>query len=201
MAEATLDYNSINWRELLYYDETSESCLRWKINPQWNKKFKGRCVGYKKVRKSIGQPIGWVLRYRGKNYQLHRVLYIIMTDKYLPNNFVIDHKNGDCFDNRFENLQLVSETINARNKKKYITNSSGVTGIRLHYTKGGALAYIAIWVDSSGKLCSKTFNTVKYGQDALQLAIAYRLNQIQKLGYSDRHKEHSLNEKRDSITT
>jgi len=187
MASAVLNYNSIEWEKLVYYDESSESKLRWKIDPQWNKKFKDNCVGYRKVRKSTGQPLGWIMRYGGINYQLARVLYIVKTGIYLPNDFVIDHLNGDCFDNTFSNLRAVPEILNSRNKKKSITNTSGKTGIRLHYTKSGTLVYIAGWITNDGKHRSKSFNTEKYGENSFDMAVSYRLGQIDGLGYSERH--------------
>jgi len=30
--KATRNYNDIDWKEIFYYDETSPSCLRWKVN-------------------------------------------------------------------------------------------------------------------------------------------------------------------------
>ena len=31
MRVTKFNYNAINWNDLLYYDESSQTCLRWKV--------------------------------------------------------------------------------------------------------------------------------------------------------------------------
>jgi len=57
----------------------------------------------------------------------HRLAFLIM-DGRLPN--VTDHIDGDCFNNKWENLRDCDQSINLRNKRRYRKNKSGISGIR-----------------------------------------------------------------------
>lgn len=50
-----------------------------------------------------------------------------------PIGFNWDHKNRDSKDNRRDNLRLVTEAVNARNRSLHKNNKSGLKGISLHY--------------------------------------------------------------------
>lgn len=53
--------------------------------------------------------------------KFHKILF--------PNAEEVDHKNHKTNDNRKTNLRPVTHTINMMNKKRYINNTSGVTGV------------------------------------------------------------------------
>lgn len=59
-----------------------------------------------------------------KQYWIHRIIMEC------PEDSIIDHKNGDIFDNRKINLRIVNAFINARNAK---LNKNSKTGIRNIY--------------------------------------------------------------------
>lgn len=59
----------------------------------------------------------------------HRIAYMIETNSDIPDGMYIDHINGDRSDNRWENLRLVTLQENNKNKKRYINNMSGYSGI------------------------------------------------------------------------
>lgn len=59
----------------------------------------------------------------------HRLALFYMTGEWPEQ---VDHENGNRSDNRFDNLRSVSKAENARNQKKHITNTSGVTGVSWH---------------------------------------------------------------------
>lgn len=61
-----------------------------------------------------------------KPHQLHRVIYL-MHHGNLPT--VVDHINGNTFDNRIENLREATYTQNAMNRKTPTSNTSGVKGV------------------------------------------------------------------------
>lgn len=54
--------------------------------------------------------------YKNKTYQLHRLIYEYHHEE-IPNEFFIDHINRDRFDNRIENLRLVTKQENSWNNK------------------------------------------------------------------------------------
>lgn len=64
------------------------------------------CVGGKEGNRYVVTNIG------GKLVRLHRFL---MNP---PADMVVDHKNGDPFDNRRDNLRVVTQLVNTRNRKK-----------------------------------------------------------------------------------
>jgi len=53
--------------------------------------------------------------YKGESYQAHRLIWKYMTDE---DPEIVDHINGDRFDNRWHNLRNVDAALNARNTRK-----------------------------------------------------------------------------------
>lgn len=53
----------------------------------------------------------------------------ILSNKDLPYNKELDHIDGNRFNNKLSNLRLVTRTINSKNRKKRVDNTSGITGI------------------------------------------------------------------------
>lgn len=67
-----------------------------------------------------------------------------LSGKEIPENEILDHKNGDPFDNRLSNLRPCPQSKNAKNQRIRVTNTSGYTGI-YKTPKGKWTANI--WVD------------------------------------------------------
>jgi hypothetical protein len=65
----------------------------------------------------------------GKYKDAHRLAFLYMWG-YIPEE-EIDHINHITSDNRWKNLRVVSHHTNGKNQRKYTSNSSGVTGVRL----------------------------------------------------------------------
>lgn len=87
-----------------------------------------------------GQPAGSVtvtvshrLKVDGKNYHLGRVIHRYMTGR-KPTG-VIDHKNGNSSDFRWNNLRDVSHHANAINAPPS-ANKTGYTGVRKQNNRG-----------------------------------------------------------------
>ena len=87
-----------------------------------------------------------------------------------PNELVVDHINRRVYDNRLENLRIVTQRQNARNRSIHKFNTSGITGVSKEpYT------YTARITNNDGNRISKTFSISKYGDErAKELAIAQR---------------------------
>jgi hypothetical protein len=89
----------------------------------WNSKNAGKeCFT---ARDGKGYRHGSVL---GKTMLYHKVAWAIYYGVF-PSK-VIDHINGDKYDNRIENLREVDQKQNTRNAKMSKRNKSGVTGVR-----------------------------------------------------------------------
>lgn len=89
--------------------------IKWKSRPEkgaiWNAKYPGReagCItenGYKQI------------RLNGRGYRYHRVAWALFFGT-VPDDMLIDHRNGNKLDNRIENLRTATLAQNSRNKKK-----------------------------------------------------------------------------------
>lgn len=164
--------------DVFYYDETSPSCLRWKIAPS-------RLVHIGDIAGSIHVCGNGIERHRvmygGKYYTVSRVIYQICHGT--VSELSIDHINGNALDNRIENLRLVSVTVNGRNRKKNSNNTSGKSGVYFHKKSN---SWRACWT-IDGVIHQKSFSCNKYS-DAFVKATEYRKQMIELLGnYTERH--------------
>lgn len=189
--KSRLDYNSVPWNELVYYDETSPSCLRWKDTAA--KISKNRA-------KDVGKAVG-VKMYRGyykvgfnnHEYYCHRVVWILHNTK-IDNSLSVDHINGDVSDNTIGNLREVSHKSNLQNVKLRANNSSGITGVSYSRQKLTGAEYWQAYInDASGKRVIKSFSIIQLGYDrAFELACEYRNNLVIEQNnagaeYTERH--------------
>lgn len=93
--------------------------LYWKVANS-NRVKVGEMAGY--VR-----PDGYrVVRLFGKDYRIHRLIYIFHKGKL---NSIIDHINNNRFDNRIENLRECTRYENGQNSKLYSNNKSGYKNV------------------------------------------------------------------------
>jgi hypothetical protein len=176
-----------SFEEFFYYDKTSPSGLRWKIDRlsgrhlKINKCPKDSPVGYKHLKNKR-----WVVFFNYKSYCVHRIIWTLLKGD--CGNLVIDHINGDPFNNDIENLRLVTSKINSRNKKKLEKNTSGITGVHMNVNRSGN----SYWVSRTGKE-SKYFSIDKLGNDlAKSMAENHRKQTLKRLneegyGYTERH--------------
>lgn len=164
----------MNWNNVFYYDETSSTGLRWKINI-----YKGPKLGVTSRR--IGDEAGCrkyisgtsrrdcvTIQYCRVRYQLHRIIWEMFNGT-IPEGMVIDHLNGDPWDNRIENLSCKTVKENNQNKSKRSDNTSGFTGVK--WQVRGHLTYAMAYLEDK----SKVFSVKAYGlMPALYMACQYR---------------------------
>jgi hypothetical protein len=187
----TKEYPKELLKEHLYYDETSPTFLRWNKDI-----FSGK--DHKVLSYSKGDVAGCFdkngylkVRLKRKEYKVHRVV-LVLHDIAL-NKKMVDHVDGNKLNNRLENLRLVDRYENARNQKKFATNSTGVTGVYLLCSANKYNSYLARIVDLDGKRVSRSFSLEKFGeQEAFRLACEWRKQKIAELneqgaGYTERH--------------
>lgn len=184
----------IDFRDYFYYDETSPSCLRWKVD-RYTNQYKSVLLA--KAGSAAGSKCKrgyWTTRLYNHDLKVHRIV-LMLHGRTLSQGDVVDHLNGDRSDNRISNLSLTTQAINSRNRVKNSANSTGTTGV--HFTTmimiTGRFTYaVASWVES-GKNKSKMFSVNKHGiMPAFKLACMHRTLMIKKLnqlgdGYTERH--------------
>lgn len=172
----------MSWSEWFYYDETSPSCLRWKVD-QGQRAREHFQAGWK------DGDYFRVMLFR-KSYLVSRVIWEMLKGT-IPEGFIVDHFDGDTTNNCIANLRCVLEEFNPRNAKKRSDNLTGITGICARTIKG-IRYYVAQWMDN-GKVIGKYLNRDRLGDDkALSLAVIARDAAIDKLnqsgkGYTERH--------------
>lgn len=100
----------------------------------WCKVFKyesdGNLILLKSPRVSKRKRSGNYIRvkYQGSTYQAHRIIWEMFNGP-IPDGFKIDHINGVKDDNRLDNLRLVTDSLNNRNKGRDTRNKSGYNGV------------------------------------------------------------------------
>lgn len=187
-----MDFDLYN--EYFYYDSTSPSGLRWKVARFRNKGGKwysqGDVAGNKKFLKN-GVPRCWRVSFQGKDIQVHRIVWVLQ-HRSIDTDLVVDHLDGNAFNNNITNLALKTYANNARNRR-HSANASSVVGVQERNNRDGTKQFRAGWIDENGKYKCKNFSIHKYGrEEAFRLACEVRLREIEKLrllgfDYTDRH--------------
>ncbi|WP_427832882.1 HNH endonuclease, partial [Achromobacter xylosoxidans] len=78
-----------------------------------------------------------------RTYKAHRVIYALVCGE-ISSGLEIDHINGNCIDNRIENLRLVPRLLNARNRRLRRDNKSGFNGVCFDSESGKYVAYATV---------------------------------------------------------
>ena len=70
-----------------------------------------------------------LVRYQGKNYKVHRIIFL-MEHGYLPK--MVDHIDGNPANNKISNLRASTNQTNQYNQKLCKRNTSGIKGISIN---------------------------------------------------------------------
>lgn len=112
----------MDFRDYLYYDETSPSCLRWKV--QRGKYKKGDVAGSISGKENNKY---WEVSVAGVRAKAHRVIqYWFYGVPVGSIEIPIDHKDRDTLNNKFRNLRAQSMSTNMRNR----VSSRGASGLK-----------------------------------------------------------------------
>lgn len=178
----------IDWREYFYYDETSPTFLRWRVQRY------GGLPHNRILVRDTGSVAGWInihgypeVKLDGVSYKCHRIIYEMFLGK-IPEGMDIDHEDGVRNNNQLSNLRICDDKINSQNRKIRTDNTSGVTGVNRYRNY-----WMCRWTDIGGKERSKSFNINTLGEDtAFELACIHRTDVLVKLindgqFYTERH--------------
>lgn len=169
------------FHEYFEYDETSRSCLRWKVT-LYSDGDKGVLLC------SIGDEAGslepngyWRTSLNGIRYGVHRIVWELHYGK-IPDNLFVDHIDGNRSNNDLSNLRLATHRQNNTNMKIGKNNTTGVRGVKFRDYKNKSSAYICSWIDIDGVQRSKSFSLGKYPkEEAFKLACEHRKKIIEEL--------------------
>lgn len=126
-----------------------------------------------------GSPAGYVvdfphgLRYvrlkiNGQLHQAHRVIWALVYGAWPLNQ--IDHIDGNGLNNRIENLRDVDSSANAKNRKRYNCNTSGVSGVTWRRNRwvarirvNGCLIHLGSFIELDDARIARHNAEVKHG--------------------------------------
>ena len=101
-----------------------------------------------------------------------------------PNNMCIDHINRRTFDNRLNNLRIVTHKENMRNKSMSNNNTSSIVGVSKRKRKRNTYCWRAFINNNDGNRIEKTFSIHKFGDEqSKQMAIDQRIAWREQFGY------------------
>lgn len=169
------------------YDESSYTCLRWVVD----RSVRGAVsVKAGDVAGTIRNNKWYNVKINGVSYCVHRVIAVLHDLN--VSGLVVDHIDGNGLNNRIENLRIVTQAVNSRNRIT-TNNKSGVVGVILQKSRNNeSEKWRAYWQDESITK-SKAFAISIHGyEEAFRLACEARENAIRELnergaGYTERH--------------
>lgn len=167
----------VDFNNYFYYDETSPSCLRWRVVVTSAHGRPMTTVGSVAGSLTKGRRY-FTVQLKDVKYACHRIIWEILKGEVLGDS-ILDHLDRNQSNNRINNLRIVTHKTNAENRVISSANKTGVTGVFLEL--GDYPRYVAIWkVDRKSK--KKCFSISKYGLlPAFARAIAFRLKMIDEL--------------------
>ncbi|MEN1919816.1 HNH endonuclease [Enterobacter asburiae] len=113
--------------------------------------------------------------YSGCQYLAHRIVWEMINGP-IPEGMEVDHINHVRADNRIENLRLISQSDNARNKSLPSTNTSGEIGI--HWNKKLSKWHVQINADGKRKFVGvyESMEEAKQARDKVKAEHGYHAN-------------------------
>lgn len=176
--------NNIDWENLVEYDESIASCLRWKVDITTGKEGCTVSIPSGTMAGSVNNKGYWQV---GKDGKLHKAHHIVWTlfNGCIKDGFIIDHFDGDTQNNRIHNLREVTRKVNMRNLKINSGNTSGVSGVYFRKgLNGRADRYVAQWSDLDSVTRTKSFSLSVYGEKSFEMAKLFREDMLVELNQS-----------------
>lgn len=181
----------MNFNDWFYYDETSPSGIRWKVDRWSGKDHRVLRIAKGSIAGSVNLKGYWQVIVQKKSYRVHRVVWEMLVGN-LKDGEQIDHIDQNKRNNILANMRAVSNTVNKRNSGMYSNNATGITGVRW-ITMDGGLYAAATWATLEHKRKAAYFSVSKYGLlPAFKMAFLRRQAEIRSLNkhgaeYSEIH--------------
>ena len=183
------------YEDYFYYDETSPTCLRWKVEKLSGKDFQRKSTKIGGVAGGLrkgenGAPKKATVFLNGVHLMVHNVVWSLFNLE-VPHGMVIDHLDGNPWNNKIENLQYKTTQHNCHNKKARCTRDVGLQGTGWT-TYAGQLYAVAYWSENK-KPRSRKFSVRTYGLIPAQYkACEFRMKTLLRLNdqgakYTERH--------------
>ena len=162
-------------REYLAYAPEFPTGLKW-IKPRGYSTQNRVQAGTTKYKPKTQEKAATEVTFGEKTYKTSRIIWYLFNGP-IPEGLVIDHLNGDPWDNRIENLECKTSRQNMQNQRKRLTNKSGITGV--YRTVIGNNPYWMGFYGSDNGQVYKAFSCKILGEDAAKEgAINFRLEGI-----------------------
>lgn len=171
---------NIDFNDYFYYDETSPSCLRWKVDRMAGRPRTVKVASAGEACIRMDGKGYYQVRVLGKATGSHRVVWSLHHGV-IPEGLHVDHIDRCTTNNKLENLRLVSPSQNMQNMSFKRNNVSGVTGVAFYDNGAGCVVARASWTEGR-RTRVKGFAVRKFGLlPAWAMAIAYREAVISRL--------------------
>jgi hypothetical protein len=105
-------------KELLRYDRKT-GIFRWRVRRKSRRRTD--IAGCRALSEH------WCINIDGRSYRAHQLAWLYMKGEW--GRPLIDHRDGNPLNNRWDNLRLASHANNAANRKRLRTNRSGFMGV------------------------------------------------------------------------
>lgn len=125
------------WSKYLSYDSATGD-LTWKPREasefttagqcaRWNTRHANTVAGTRNSKKD-GTPTQVGVGLFGRIHRAHRIIWEMVHGE-IPDGMLIDHRNGNAWDNRISNLRLCTYGQNKCNGRMHKNNRSGLKGV------------------------------------------------------------------------
>ena len=127
----------MDWHRYFTYNPETGDLIRKGRDPSsftnrrmfnsWTTKFANKPCGGKRL-KANGYPAAIYVRVENRFYCAHRIIWE-MHHGVIPSGLLIDHRDGNPFDNRLDNLRVATRAENNRNRRLGIDSTTRIKGV------------------------------------------------------------------------
>lgn len=178
--------------EYVTYDPSFSTGLMWIKAKSFNTRNRKQAGSTKYKGKTKTEKAATELTFNGKVYKTSRIVWFLHFGP-IPEGMVIDHLNGNPWDNRIENLACKTQKQNMQNQRKRLTNVSGVTGVYKTIISGNTY-WVGFYEGKSGQTCKAFSCKILGNEEAKRQAIEFRQLGVLKINIEGESytKEHGV---------